>query len=82
MDSTRITIADLHGAAEYATVRAHFPGGGHIQVEGRIKKIPSGGTQPASYWVAGMCLNANAVLSKDSDESKWDIYAKDFGGES
>ena len=79
------TIENFYASGEkFISLTAYFPGGGHAHAEGRIRRIPSGGTTPPSYWVARMCLNHNAVLTDDDcrGDGMWKIYSHDFGSTS
>lgn len=67
------TIADLYEpGGKFAEITAYFPGGGHVTVDGRLRRMPSTDRDTANYWVGRMCLNSDTVLS----------LSRDFGGQS
>lgn len=83
----QMTIENFHASGEkFIALTAYLPGGGHIEVEGAIRRVPSSGTSPANYWIGRMCLNHNAVMSRDEYAAdfrhEWKIYSSDYGGAS
>ena len=79
MPAKKITIENLFLSGErFAAITVHFPSAGHVEIEGRIRQVPSsrGG---ANYWVNRLCLSSTAVLESDGTErSTWNVY---FHGE-
>jgi hypothetical protein len=70
------TIDELYESGErFAAITVHFPVAGHVQTEGRIRRVLSSNSSKCNYWVGQLCLPGTTVLKSSGEErSIWNVY--------
>tara|TARA_R110000868_G_scaffold148839_3_gene371014 strand:- start:1358 stop:1597 length:240 start_codon:yes stop_codon:yes gene_type:complete len=70
------TMAELYESGErFAAIAVHFPVAGHVEAEGRIRRVPSSTASGCNYWVGPLCLAGTAILKSSGEErSTWNVY--------
>lgn len=70
------TIAELYESGErFAAITVHFPVAGHVEAEGRIRRVPNSDASGVNYWVGPLCLRDTTVLKSSGEErSIWNVY--------
>lgn len=72
----KTTIAEIYESGErFAAVAVMFPKGGHVEIEGRIRRVPITGSDDSNYWICRLCIPGNTTLdAKGEDRSTWTMY--------
>lgn len=70
-----VTAKSIYTTSEWAEVTVHFPGGGHVRAEGRVRLTEDPDpTREGSVWVGNVCLKESTSVVDYQKNDEYGVF--------